>query len=70
MVFQIKTAHFRVAFYCDQPEAHLCSNHTPVRWMDYPGKREMLTNMDFNKFLDKIRKKEALCLHEKQEQKR
>ncbi len=22
-----KTAHFRVAFYCGQPEAHLCNNH-------------------------------------------
>ncbi len=22
-----KTAHFRVAFYCDQPKAHLCLNH-------------------------------------------
>ncbi len=22
-----KTAHFRVAFYCDQPKAHLCNNH-------------------------------------------
>ncbi len=21
------TVHFRVAFYCDQPEAHLCNNH-------------------------------------------
>ncbi len=38
-----KTAHFRVAFYCGQPKAHLCNNHavlsaswytTPVRWMD------------------------------------
>ncbi len=23
-----KTAHFRVAFYYDQPKAHLCNNHT------------------------------------------
>ncbi len=23
-----KTAHFIVAFYCDQPKAHLCTNHT------------------------------------------
>ncbi len=23
-----KTAHFTVAFYCDQPKAHLCTNHT------------------------------------------
>ncbi len=22
-----KTAHFRVAFYCDHPKAHLCNNH-------------------------------------------
>ncbi len=22
-----KTAHFRVAFYCDQRKAHLCNNH-------------------------------------------
>ncbi len=22
-----KTAHFRVAFYCSQPKAHLCNNH-------------------------------------------
>ncbi len=22
-----KTAHFRVAFYCGQPKAHLCSNN-------------------------------------------
>ncbi len=23
-----RTAHFRVAFYCDQARAHLCTNHT------------------------------------------
>ncbi len=22
-----KTAHFRVAFYCGQPKAHLCNDH-------------------------------------------
>ena len=22
-----KTEHFRVAFYCGQPKAHLCNNH-------------------------------------------
>ncbi len=22
-----KTAHFRMAFYCGQPKAHLCNNH-------------------------------------------
>ncbi len=22
-----KTAHFKVAFYCGQPKAHLCNNH-------------------------------------------
>ncbi len=46
-----KTGHFRVAFYCGQPNAHLCNNHavkstswyaTPVRWMDYLGKGEVL----------------------------
>jgi len=44
-----KTAHFRVAFYCGQPKAHLCNNHariTSVRWMDYLGKGEVLTNTD------------------------
>ncbi len=49
-----KTAHFRVAFYCGQPKAHLCNNHavlsaswyaTPGRWMDYLDK-EVLTNTD------------------------
>ncbi len=25
-----KTAHFRVAFYCGQPKAHLCNNHANV----------------------------------------
>ncbi len=39
-----KTAHFRVAFYCGQSKAHLCNNHdaTPVRWMDYLGKGEVV----------------------------
>ena len=27
---------------------------TPVRWMDYLGKGEMLTNRDVNKFVHKI----------------
>ncbi len=50
-----KTANFRVAFYCGQPKAHPCINHavssaswyaTPVRWMDYLGKGEVLTKTD------------------------
>ncbi len=57
-----KTAHFRVAFYCGQPKAHLCNNHavesaswyaTPVRWMDYLGK-EVLTNTDLDRFVNNI----------------
>ncbi len=27
IVLCYKTAHFRVAFYCGQPKAHLCNNH-------------------------------------------
>ncbi len=58
-----KTAHFRVAFYCGQPKAHLCNNHavysaswyaTPVRWMDYLGKGEVLTNTDLDRFVNNI----------------
>jgi hypothetical protein len=50
-----KTSHCRVAFYC--PQHNLCNDHavylaswydTPVRWMDYLGKGEMLTNRDVN----------------------
>jgi hypothetical protein len=55
-----KTAHFKVAFYCSQHKVHLCNDHavysaswyaTPVRWMDYLGKWEKLTNRDVNKFV-------------------
>ncbi len=56
-----KTAHFSVAFYCGQPNAHLCNNHavlswyaTPVRWMDYLGKGEVLTNTDLYRFVNNI----------------
>ncbi len=50
-----KTAHFRVSFYCGQPKAHLCNNHaTPVRWMDYLGKGEVLTNTDLDRFVNNI----------------
>lgn len=34
-----------------------CWSATAVRWMDYPGKAEGLTNMDFDTFLNKIWKK-------------
>ncbi len=27
IVLSDKTVHFRVAFYCGQPKAHLCNNH-------------------------------------------
>ncbi len=46
-----KNTHFRVAFYCGHPKAHLCNNHaTPVRWMNYLGKAEVLTNTDLHRF--------------------
>ena len=63
---QIETAHCRVAFYCDQSKAHLCHNHavysappytTPVRWMDYLGKGEVLTNTDSDRIVYNIREK-------------
>ncbi len=56
-----KTAYFRVAFYCGQPEARLCNNHaveswyaTPLRWMDYLSKGEVLTNTDLDRFVNNI----------------
>ncbi len=67
-----KTAHFRVTFYCGQPEAHLCNNHAvqsaswyakPVRWMDYLGK--VLTNTDLDRFVNNIWEKWAFCVHRK-----
>ncbi len=48
---------------CGQLKAHLCNNHavqsaswyvTPVRWMDYLGKREVLTNTDLDRFVNNI----------------
>ncbi len=29
-IYFCKTAHFRVAFYCGQPKAHLCNNHAVI----------------------------------------
>ena len=58
-----KTALFRVAIYCPKLKVHLCNDNavwsaywyaTPVRWMDYLGKVEMLTNRDVNKFVHNI----------------
>ncbi len=36
-----------MAFYCGQPKA-------PVRWMDYLGKGEVLTNTDLDRFVNNI----------------
>jgi hypothetical protein len=67
-----KTTHFRVAFYCPKHKVHLCNDHavwsaswhaTPVRWMDYLGKWEMLTNRDVNKFVHNIWEKKAFCAY-------
>ena len=64
-----KTAHFRVAFYCPQHKVHLCNDHaaswyaTPVRWMDYLGKGEMLTKRGVNKFVHNILEKKAFCAY-------
>ena len=57
-----KTAHFRVAVYSHQHKVHLCNDHgvqlldmpLPVRWMDYLGKGEMITNRDVNKCVQNI----------------
>jgi hypothetical protein len=61
-----------LAFYCPQHKVHLCNDHavysaswyaTPVRWVDYLGKSEMLTNRNVKKFVHNIWKKYAfLCL--------
>ncbi len=57
------TSYFKVAFYCGQPKAHLCNYHavksaswyaTPVRWMEYLGKRVVLTNTDLDRFANNI----------------
>ena len=34
----------------------------PVRWMDYPGKGEMLTNRDVNKFVNNKLREISLCV--------
>ncbi len=39
-----KTAHFRVALYCG----------TPVRWIDYLSKGEVLSNTDLDRFVNNI----------------
>ncbi len=58
-----KTAHLRVTFYCGQPKTHLRNNHAvqsassyarPVRWMDYLGKGEVLTNTDLDRIVNNI----------------
>ena len=55
--------HILVAFYCPQLKVHLCNDHavksascyaTPIRWLDYLCKGEMLTNRDLNKFVHTI----------------
>ncbi len=38
---------------------------TPVRWMDYLGKGEVLTNTDLNKFVKKIWEKYTYCVRRK-----
>ena len=62
--FCVTAAHFRGAFYCPQHKVHLCNDHTvklaswyatPVRWMDYLGKCEMLTNRVVKKCVHNLR---------------
>ncbi len=62
-VYLYMYVYFRVDFYCGEPKAHLCSNHavlltswyaTPVRWMDYLGKGEVLSNTDLDRFVNNI----------------
>ncbi len=38
---------------------------TPVRWMDYLGKREVLTNTDLDTIVNNIWEKWAFCVHRK-----
>ncbi len=42
---------------------HLDMTH--LRWMDYLGKGEVLTNTDLNRFVNNIWDKEAFCAHRK-----
>ena len=54
--------------FCAQHKLHLCNDHaswysTPVRWMDYLGKREFLTNRDGNTFVHKMLEKIAFCVY-------
>ena len=60
--------HF-VGFYCPQHKVHLCFAvesaswyATPVRWMDYLVKGEMLTNRDGNKYAHNFREISFLCV--------
>ncbi len=63
---QDKTAHFRVAFYCDQPRAHLCTNQHPDMphlsggWIILAKEKRSLT--DLNKFVNKIWEKYTCCV--------
>ncbi len=43
---------------------HLDMPHT-VRWMDYLGKGEVLTNTDLDRFVNNIWEKYAFCVHRK-----
>jgi hypothetical protein len=56
-----KTANFRVAFYFPQLKVHMCNDHgvlsASVRWVDYLGKGEMLTNRYVNKCVHNILEK-------------
>ncbi len=65
-----KTAHFRVVFFVAS-KAHLCNNHavlsaswyaTPVRWMDYLGKGEVLTNTYLDRFVNNIWEKFSVVI--------
>ena len=58
--------HILLLFYCPQHKVHLCNDPavfaaswyaSPVMWMDYPGKGEMLTNRDVIKFVHNILEK-------------
>jgi hypothetical protein len=71
-LYFVTTAHLRVAFYCPRHTVHLCNDHavlsaswyaTPVRWVDYFVKGEMLSSRDINKFVHIIWKKLAFCAY-------
>ena len=63
ILFCARTEYFKVAFYCPQHKVPLRNDYavlsaswyaTPVRWMDYLGKGDMLTNKDVNHFVHNI----------------